>query len=420
MANERVQSDGFSPPAPHSRPLRLFAGGKIVLLTQERCHQPTAKRGAQLLEEDNASGRRSKLHLEDTESCNSGVSAGALPYASSHTSYKEVSTLLFSLGEEKGLETHFKGPFFPSSSKHTLQIQLSEHPCHKPAPTLVATLFSIPGLRCLQPVFFLGQGTHLAQIPPSSPPCRTWPILSKVSNKSRQLRHGISRVKSKFLQSTFLLFSHTTVFHCPGCAAGGMGSYLSLQRVLNLGMLLPLADSSLLNSAHLLIKIKKSLDSGLVTEGTGHLCTRAEPETRRLGGWKPLRTPREGNDGCREKSDPLLGRNQGVFQVFLPCGSHRRGLQRGDSWHTNPRGQKLQEESSSCLCNSLSCCFPGQDRTGQKTLPESERSCGGWRIPSALHLLWRIQTGVSLAGSGKGCSGSDRGFIRTRSKKAQL
>lgn len=140
-----------------------------------------------------------------------------------------------------------------------------------------------------------------------------------------RLRCGTYRVKSKFLQSTFLLFSHTTVFQYPGCTAGGMGSYLSLPRVLILGMLLPLADSSLLNPAHLLIKKKPTnpqpnLDSGLVTEGTERLCIPAEPEPGRLGGRRPLCTPREGNDGCRERKDHSLCRNQGSSRCFLPVG----------------------------------------------------------------------------------------------------
>lgn len=109
----------------------------------------------------------------------------------------------------------------------------------------------------------------------------------------------------------------------------------------------------------------------------------------------------------------------GVFPLWVSSGVHR-GPQRGDSWHTDPHGQKLQKESSSRLYNSLFCRFPGQDRTGWKTLPESERSCGGWRIPSALHLLWMIQTGVPLTGCGNDRSGSDRRSAWTRSKKAQL
>lgn len=95
-----------------------------------------------------------------------------------------------------------------------------------------------------------------------------------------------------------------------------------------------------------------------------------------------------------------IAETRGLPGVFSPWVSPRvrRGPQREDSWHTDPRGQKLQEESSSRLCNSLSRCFPGQDRTGRKPLPQRERSCGGWRIPSALHLPWMIQTGVPLAG----------------------
>lgn len=104
MANEPVQSDGVSPPVPHSCPCASLLG-EIVLLTQERWHQLTAKQGTQLLEEDNALGRRSKLYLADMESCNSGVSAEALPYASVRTSYKEVSTLPFSLGEKRARHT---------------------------------------------------------------------------------------------------------------------------------------------------------------------------------------------------------------------------------------------------------------------------------------------------------------------------
>lgn len=162
--------------------------------------------------------------------------------------------------------------------------------------------------------------------PPAFPPCRTWPILSKVSNKSQKIHDSdmeliMQRASFYSLHSSF--FSYNIVFHCLGCAAGGMGSYLSLPRVLILGMLLPLADSSLLNSAQLLIKKKKKkkgLGPGLVTEGTEHLCIQAEPEPHRLGGRKPLCTPRQGNNGCRERNHHLLCSKQGSSRCFVPVG----------------------------------------------------------------------------------------------------
>lgn len=90
-------------------------------------------------------------------------------------------------------------------------------------------------------------------------------------------------------------FSSTTVSCCP---AGEMGSHLALLGIFVLGMLLPLADSSLLNSAHLVLKTQ-SLGSGLATEGTELLCS-SHPG---LGVGSVLCTPRESNDGCRERDE---------------------------------------------------------------------------------------------------------------------
>lgn len=256
MANERVQSDGLSPPVPHSWPLRLFAGRNRALNPREvtwthsqaRC---TTFGGGQCLGKAFKAlpCRYGKLQLW----C---LCWSPTLRASVRTSYKEVSTLLFSLGEKKGLDTHLKGPFllffkaYPSNLaiKASL-LQTSKHPhcngvkCHSALVSAACLLY-----RTRDP-----SGTD----PPAFPPCRTWPILSKVSNKSQQIHDSdmeliMQRASFYSLHSSF--FSYTTVFHCLGCAAGGMGSYLSLPRVLILGMLLPLADSSLLNSAQLLIK----------------------------------------------------------------------------------------------------------------------------------------------------------------------
>lgn len=73
--------------------------------------------------------------------------------------------------------------------------------------------------------------------------------------------------------------------HCrlplPGLGAGGVGS-TSPRRVLTRGTLLPLADSSLLNSAHLLPKIKfKSSDPALVAAGARQL--EAQKRSRTVG-----------------------------------------------------------------------------------------------------------------------------------------
>lgn len=73
----------------------------------------------------------------------------------------------------------------------------------------------------------------------------------------------------------------------------------ALLTVFILGMLLlPLADSSLLNSAHLVLKTQ-TLGSGLVAEGTELWC----PNHPGLGVGSVLCTPRESNDGCRERDE---------------------------------------------------------------------------------------------------------------------
>lgn len=75
------------------------------------------------------------------------------------------------------------------------------------------------------------------------------------------------------------------------------------------------------------------------------------------------------------------------------------------------RTSNCRKTQAAACVTSVSCRFLGQDRTGRELLPESKRSCGGWRFPSALHLFVMSQArSCSLAAleAGPEASSSDK------------
>lgn len=289
----------------------------------------------ELWEEENSLGRRLKL-CSDTGSCSCGdllephLALGPAQLAGGKSGF-------FTWGE-KGAGNAPGGSLLPFSSEHSLQIQLGKHPCSKPAHPL---LQQCPRLWCL--LQDKGQVWH------SFPAGRTWPMLSEVSNKSQTQLWKFSCKEQVFTV-------HIPAFFVPHRLPLPRlhGSWdglppLSLLRVFILGMLLPLADSSLLNSAHLVLKTE-SLSSGLATEGTELLC----PNHPGLGVGSIF--------AHQEKAARGAGRGmsllslKGDFQLFCP----HPGRAKGRFVAHGPTQMKLVRRIK--RCKSLSCPFSGQDR----------------------------------------------------------